>query len=216
MDKTHCYALAEHGLVLSFDAPILDDITLRRLFAFTEQLKRSGEFVDLVPAQSSLTLYLKEPSQQNTWLTRLPELWQEVEAASYQPKLHRLPVTYGGEAGPDLENVANTLNLTPKEVIELHTSLCFKVLFLGFLPGFGYLGHLPDSLKLPRMSTPRSKVPAGSVAIAESLTAIYPSESPGGWHILGRTEQSLFTPNSESPSLFQPGDQVQFTVKEIL
>ncbi len=101
---------------------------------------------------------------------------------------HVITVRYGGEDGPDLAGVAATAGLSAGDVIDLHAGTAYEVLFLGFAPGFAYLGELPDRLALPRLATPRTRVPAGSVAIAARLTAAYPAASPGGWHLLGRTD----------------------------
>jgi KipI family sensor histidine kinase inhibitor len=124
--------------------------------------------------------------------------------------LHRIPVRYGGDDGPDLLAVASRLGLEPREVIELHASVCYTVYIIGFMPGFGYLADLPEALRLPRRDTPRTIVPAGSVAIAGRHTAVYPSGSPGGWHLLGRTEVRTWDIDRDPPALLRPGDQVRF------
>jgi KipI family sensor histidine kinase inhibitor len=121
-----------------------------------------------------------------------------------------IPVVYGGEAGPDLPEVASRLNLTPEEIVATHCGQIYYVLMIGFAPGFPYIGPLPDVLALPRRSTPRTAVPAGSVAIAARLTGIYPQRLPGGWHLLGRTALSLFDPTLVPPSTLRAGDGVQF------
>ena len=121
-----------------------------------------------------------------------------------------IPVHYGGASGLDLESVAATLALSPRDVIRLHSEREYTVYMMGFTPGFPYMGILNERLTLPRMSTPRTHVPAGSVAIAGSQTGIYPLDSPGGWHILGWTPLKLFDPTSENPFLFAPGDVVKF------
>ncbi|MCE7861877.1 MAG: 5-oxoprolinase subunit PxpB, partial [Chloroflexi bacterium CFX2] len=113
-------------------------------------------------------------------------------------------------SGLDFEAVATTLALSPSELIRLHSEREYTVYMMGFTPGFPYLGILNEKLTLPRLSTPRTRVPAGSVAIAGSQTGIYPVDSPGGWHILGHTPLKLFDPTSETPFLFAPGDTVKF------
>ncbi len=122
----------------------------------------------------------------------------------------RLPVLYGGEHGPDLEDVARQTGLSPDEVRNLHASEDYFVYMIGFLPGFGYMGDIPDKLRLPRRTNPRTHVPQGSVAIAKDMTAVYSLESPGGWHLLGRTPVPLFNPAWEQPVLLAPGDTVAF------
>ena len=121
-----------------------------------------------------------------------------------------IPILYGNASGLDFESVAATLALSPSELIRLHNEREYTVYMMGFTPGFPYLGILNEKLTLPRMSTPRTRVPAGSVAIAGSQTGIYPVDSPGGWHIIGHTPLKLFDPTSETPFLFAPGDIVKF------
>lgn len=121
-----------------------------------------------------------------------------------------LPVSYGGAGGPDLEQVAERLSLPIESVIEQHRNTSFQVYMLGFQPGFAFLGDLPETLHLPRLEQPRTRVPAGSVAIANRLTAVYPWESPGGWHLIGRCPIPLFDASWTSPTLLRAGDQVHF------
>jgi len=129
-------------------------------------------------------------------------------------KILELPVNYGGESGPDLLDVAKMTGLEPKAVIDLHQSTEFSVYMLGFLPGFAFLGDTPAPLHLPRRSEPRTRVPAGSVAIAMQLTGIYPWDSPGGWHIIGRCPVPLFDGNQDPPTLFSAGDIIKFRAIE--
>jgi inhibitor of KinA len=127
-----------------------------------------------------------------------------------EPKLTRIPVVYGGAYGPDLEGVANYHHISPEEVIRLHCSKPYFIYMIGFMPGYPYMGELPDALITPRLRTPRLLVPAGSVGIAQKQTGIYSIDSPGGWQILGRTPVKLFEPEREPPALLQMGDLVQF------
>jgi KipI family sensor histidine kinase inhibitor len=121
-----------------------------------------------------------------------------------------IPVRYGGREGPDLEQVAASLGLSPQEVVHRHAARTYRVFVLGFAPGFAYLGPLPSELRLPRRAQVRSRVPAGSVAIVGEQTAVYPFETPGGWHILGRTELSLWDPAGDPPARLRPGGRVRF------
>lgn len=132
-------------------------------------------------------------------------------AAAPPGRLHLIPTRYGGEDGPDLALVAGSLGLSESEVVRLHLSQEHTAFMLGFMPGFAYLGLLPESLDTPRRSTPRTRVPRGSVAVAGRQTGIYPAASPGGWNLIGRTNLALFDPWAESPSLILPGDRVRFT-----
>ena len=122
-------------------------------------------------------------------------------------RLHRIPVVYDG---PDLEQVAKRTGQSRERVIDLHGKPIYRVFLVGFVPGWAYLGPLANELILPRRATPRTSVPAGSVAIAGPETGIYPLQSPGGWHLIGRTSVKLFLPDSDPPSLFRAGDRVKF------
>ncbi len=126
------------------------------------------------------------------------------------PNIHHIPVRYGGSFGPDIEEVAKRTGLDIQSVINLHSSKVYHVFMIGFLPGFPYMGILPKELQLPRLASPRLKVPAGSVAIAGPQTGIYPQSSPGGWHLIGHTDLDLFVPHHDPPCLLQPGDRVRF------
>lgn len=121
-----------------------------------------------------------------------------------------VPVQYGGTGGPDLREVAERLQMTENEVIQLHISVEYTVQMIGFLPGFPYLGPLPEVLHLPRRDTPRLRVPPGSVAIAAGQTGIYPQASPGGWHLIGHTDFQLFDPAQRPPARLSLGDRVRF------
>jgi inhibitor of KinA len=121
-----------------------------------------------------------------------------------------IPVCYGGAWGPDLEAVAAAHGLSADEVVARHSGAEYFVSAVGFTPGFPYLGGLPESLHTPRRPTPRTRVPAGSVAIGGAQTGIYPFETPGGWHLIGRTPLRLFHPQGRPPALLQAGDRVRF------
>jgi len=127
-----------------------------------------------------------------------------------EPRLVEIPVCYGGEFGPDLAEVSAMHGLTPAQAIELHTSTSYLVYFLGFAPGFAYLGELPEALVTPRLATPRRSVPAGSVGIAGNQTGVYPIATPGGWRILGRTPTAMFRVEVQGLSLLAIGDRVRF------
>jgi len=122
----------------------------------------------------------------------------------------RIPACYDRAYAPDLNEVAGLTGLSADEVIELHSATEFHVYMIGFLPGYPYMGDLPRQLRLPRRKEPRLRLPPGSIAIATALTAIYPVESPGGWHLIGRSPIRLFDAEWESPSLLVPGDKVRF------
>jgi inhibitor of KinA len=146
--------------------------------------------------------------------------WAQDEMTRMQDSPHRtprrieVPVHYGGASGLDLETVAAAKGISPTDVIRIHSEREYTVYMMGFTPGFPYMGKLDERLIMPRLGTPRTKVRAGSVAIAGEQTGIYPLESPGGWHLIGWTALPLFDPKSETPFLFAPGDVVKFVPEE--
>jgi inhibitor of KinA len=130
---------------------------------------------------------------------------------SVSPRLHHLPVIYGGQRGPDLEKVARRNNLSPEEVVKIHSSVEYSVYLVGFAPGFAYLGALPPAIDAPRLDRPRPSVPGGTVALAAGLTGVYPLASqPGGWNLVGYTPLALFDATQDPPVRFLPGDRVRF------
>lgn len=138
------------------------------------------------------------------YLERLPQL------ALAEPREVQIPVCYGGRFGEDLEAVAVLLGISAERIIELHTSVTYRVYFLGFVPGFAYLGELPRELATPRLASPRRSVPAGSVGLAGNHTGVYPFATPGGWRLIGRTPQAMFRPDREQMSALSLGDRVRF------
>ncbi len=122
-----------------------------------------------------------------------------------------IPVCYDPEFGPDLADVSRHARLAPEEVVRLHSSSTYVVYFLGFSPGFAYLGGLPEALHTPRLGTPRTSIVAGSVGIAGGQTGIYPFNSPGGWRLIGRTPLCMFDPEAATPARLQPGDRLKFS-----
>jgi KipI family sensor histidine kinase inhibitor len=133
------------------------------------------------------------------------------EVSLPEPLQVEIPVCYGGEFGPDLADVCAIHGMTPAQAIELHASAKYLVYFLGFVPGFAYLGGLPEALVTPRLETPRRKVPRGSVGIAGNQTGVYPFATPGGWRLLGRTPIAMFRSDRDGLSLLSIGDRVRFT-----
>jgi len=138
------------------------------------------------------------------------KLTQIQENESRKARRVEVPVRYGGELGPDLKSVALHLGLRVEDVIRIHSEKAYMVYMMGFTPGYPYMGKLDDALIMPRLETPRTRVPAGTVAIAGSQTGIYSIESPGGWNLIGWTPLKLFDLNANLPFLFAPGDEVKF------
>lgn len=131
----------------------------------------------------------------------------EPSSAQVERRIHRIPVAYDGE---DLAEVANRTGLSTAGVISLHSEMEYRVFVTGFVPGFAYLGVLDERLSLPRREAPRKRVPAGSVAIAERQTGVYPASTPGGWHLIGTTTERMFDPRRTRPALLCVGDLVRF------
>jgi inhibitor of KinA len=170
--------------------------------------------IETVPAYATLLVHydplILSFTQLQKYLRTKIDLVEETSAQ--KRKLVEVPVHYGGEHGIDLESVAVYLQLSVEEVIQLHSEATYTVYMMGFTPGFPYMGKLDDALTLPRLETPRTRVRAGTVAIAGSQTGIYSIDSPGGWHLIGWTPLKLFNPESDAPFLFAPGDEVRFLV----
>lgn len=166
---------------------------------------------ETVPTYRSL-MVLHDPLRIDTasLIARLRTLLDAPGTAAVQTKLWRIPACYERTYAPDLEEVAARTRLSEEEVVKLHSDAEFHVYMVGFVPGFPYMGDLPAALELPRRADPRVKVPAGSIAIAARQTAIYPLESPGGWHLIGATPVRLFDVRSARPALLAPGDKVRF------
>jgi KipI family sensor histidine kinase inhibitor len=167
------------------------------------------EIEDIIPADGSLLLVLHRGAAVSDALrAALDAPLADSQAAP--GVLHEIAVQYGGAAGPDLAALAEQAGMDAAAYVDCHAAVEFTVAFLGFQPGFPYLGGLPPALHAPRRTTPRVRVPAGSVAIGEAYSGIYPAAGPGGWHLIGRTPAELFDPQRAAPALLQPGDRVRF------
>jgi inhibitor of KinA len=169
--------------------------------------------IEVVAATTTLTIHYDPqktdyPSARDALLPRIPR--EPLGALEGSGRLVEIPVRYDG---PDLESVAAATRLAPDEVVRRHTGRDYEVYFLGFVPGWAYLGELDPSLVLPRRPAPRPRVPAGSVAIAGVQTGVYPAETPGGWHLIGRTRVAMFDPSRDPPSLLATGDRVRFVAE---
>jgi len=165
---------------------------------------------ETVPAYRSLLVCHDGTLPFDEWSRALLERAGRPGATPPAPGRHVAPTLYGGEAGPDLASAAAACGLTEAELVSAHSGQEYMAYMVGFMPGFAYLGTLPEELAVPRKSTPRVRVPAGSVAIAGPQTAIYPAPSPGGWNLIGRAGLRPFDPRADRPSLIAPGDLVRF------
>ena len=205
--------MGDRGLLLEFGDEISPEVNEKvRRMALAIQAESIEGMIETVPTyRSLLVLYNPLILPADELKKRLIRLEEELKQTSFpDPKLTKIPVLYGVAYGPDLEGVARHHQISPEEVVRLHCSKPYFIYMIGFMPGFPYMGELPDTLITPRLKTPRLSVPAGSVAIAQKQTGIYPMESPGGWQIVGRTPIKLFDPEKDPPALLQMGDLVQF------
>ena len=207
------FLMGDRGLLLEFGDEISPKVNERvRRMALAIQSESIQGILETVPTYRSL-LVLYDPVILS--LRDLRERLHSIEGRLQdtplpEPRLVRIPVAYGGPYGPDLESVAQFHHSTPEEIVQLHCGRVYHVYLIGFMPGFPYMGELPEALVTPRLKTPRLAVPAGSVAIAQRQTGIYPMESPGGWQILGKTPVRMFDSLKTPPSYLQMGDQVEF------
>ena len=174
--------------------------------------ERADDVRDVVIGYSTVTVYFDplyvDAGNLERHMTRLAHA--EHTAVGGIATLVDVPVCYGGEEGPDLASVAQSAGITEPEAIALHSNVTYRVYVVGFVPGFAYMATVDPRLALPRRATPRTRVPAGSVAIAAGQTGIYPSETPGGWHVIGRTPLKPYDAVRSQPFAFKPGDRVRF------
>ncbi len=186
----------------------------RRVREFFSAIEKRGipGVMDLVPTYRSVLVYYDPLSLAYSELEeRLRDLEEHLEETSVEaPKVMELPTVYGGEYGPDLKHVVEHTGLVAEEVVRIHTGTDYLVYMMGFTPGFTYLGGMSDRIATPRLQTPRTAIPAGSVGIAEKQTGIYPIESPGGWQLIGRTPVRIFDPQRQPPVVVDAGDYVRF------
>lgn len=207
-------AASDQSLLVYFGDEISLDANerVRRLLLLLESRPVAG-IRNLHPAYCSLlvdfdALRLSHGELEAT----LREYVEQQEAVPLPPPRElEIPTCYGGEFGPDLNDVAALHAMTPAQAIDLHASATYLVYFLGFVPGFAYLGGLPEALATPRLAAPRQSVPAGSVGIAGNQTGVYPFATPGGWRLIGRTPIGMFRPDRSNMSFLSIGDRVRFT-----
>jgi KipI family sensor histidine kinase inhibitor len=211
--KTLHFLMGDRGLLLELGDEISREVNEKvRRMALAIKAEILEGIIETVPTYRSLLIIYNPTVLPIEDLKKRLELIEKglQQTPLPEPKLTHIPVIYGGIYGPDLEGVAKYLQISVEEVIRLHCSQAYLIYMIGFMPGFPYMGELPEALVTPRLKTPRLSVPKGSVAIAQRQTGIYSMESPGGWRLLGRTPMELFDPEKDPPSLLQIGDFVQF------
>ncbi len=204
----------ESAILLEWPAEVKIE-TLWEILGFTDYLKEHHlglEDWEYVPIYHSLCLIHKSGSLDHKMIGESLLRWYESypKGISYTRREWELPVCYDPEFGPDLEEAAARLEISRSALIERHTAQAYPVYGIGFLPGFVYLGGVPKDIQLPRRPAPRMNVPRGSVGLADRQTGIYPQQSPGGWHILGKCPIPLFDPERDPPCFIRLGDTVRF------
>ena len=203
----------DSAVIVEFEERIDPDINARAI-ACTDAIQAAGVagVRDVVPTYRSVAVYFDPLRTDNDALTVCLEgaavALPAAEAVARTPV--RIPVCYGGDLGPDLAGVASFAGMPEVDVVRVHTAGPYRVFMLGFVPGFAYLGMVDQRIAMPRHSTPRVRVPAGSVGIAGVQTGVYSGETPGGWQLIGRTPLKPFDPARGDPFLMKAGDLVQF------
>jgi KipI family sensor histidine kinase inhibitor len=213
VQRARCYLLGERAVVLELEPPV-SLASQQRIWGLAQRLRDRQAYPairETIPGMNNLTVLLADAqSSALDAIERLQRWWEESEAIEPESRLIEIPVVYGGGSGPDLAFVAQHTGMSPRQVVEMHAGAEYIVYFLGFQPGFPYLGGMPDALVTPRHAEPRLAVPAGSVGIGGSQTGIYPLITPGGWQVIGHTSLVMFDPQKSLPTLLCPGDKVRF------
>lgn len=203
----------DKGLVVEFGNEISEAVNkkVRNLYLAVKKSKMTGIY-EMIPTYRSLLIQYNpmeiEVERLKEKLTEIEEALDSIEIP--KPRIVEIPTIYGGEFGEDLDFVAEHNGISKEEVISIHSSVDYLIYMLGFTPGFPYLGGMSEKIETPRLKTPRTKIPAGSVGIAGKQTGIYPIESPGGWQLIGRTPIKLYDPKSQTPIILQAGDYIRF------
>ncbi|NMP26313.1 5-oxoprolinase subunit PxpB [Rahnella sp. SAP-1] len=210
MQRARCYLLGESAVVLELEPPV-SLVSQQRIWGLAQRLVDYPNVREVIPGMNNLTVLLTDPQTSALdAIERLQRWWEESQAVLPESRLIEIPVIYGGKSGPDLDYVAGHNGMSPREVVACHSGAEYVVYFLGFQPGFPYLGGMPEVLATPRHAEPRLTVAAGSVGIGGSQTGIYPLVTPGGWQLIGLTPLAMFNPKHHLPTLLRPGDRVRF------
>jgi len=215
MNRPRIFQFGDAALVCEAPPPATLDCQ-RRVWAAAAAARDWPHVFEVVPGMNNLTIVF-DPLQADcaALASQLQDAWDAAAAAPDAGREVDIPVQYGGEFGPDLDVVARHTGLSAQEVVRRHAAGEYVVFFIGFQPGFAYMGGLDEALHAPRRASPRLEVPAGSVGIGGEQTGVYPASSPGGWQLIGRTDVALFDPTRNPPTLLQHGDRVRFTVAGI-
>ncbi|MDD2397214.1 MAG: 5-oxoprolinase subunit PxpB [Tissierellia bacterium] len=212
-DKIKYLSAGDKAVVMEFGNEISKDINakIRNVVKSVEEAKVDG-IVELLPTYRSLMIMYDPLKIEYSELISTLDFMssKQVDNEEEKIKIVEFPTVYGGEYGPDINFVAEHNNITVDEVIKIHTGTDYLVYMMGFTPGFTYLGGMSDKIVTPRLASPRTKIPAGSVGIAGAQTGMYPSETPGGWQLIGRTPLKLYDSDKEPPVMLSAGDYVRY------
>jgi KipI family sensor histidine kinase inhibitor len=204
----------DSALLVEFGDAISSDLN-RKVITLNDVISEAEihGIEELVPTYRSLLVrYNPAETDYEQLMLSIKNLEKRVERSTAEIEGRKVivPVVYGSKYGPDLGYIAKHYGLTEERVVKLHSERVYRVYMIGFVAGFPYLGEVAEEIAIPRLETPRLKVPAGSVGIAEKQTGIYSCEAPGGWRIVGRTPLKLFDPLQQPPALLASGDTVRF------
>ncbi|MEP4053031.1 MAG: 5-oxoprolinase subunit PxpB [Litorimonas sp.] len=202
----------DHAILVDWETGGFSESINDTVHSLAENLRQSGKYIEVVPGYDSLVCVFDLATRSIDSTKRHIEdvLARSNLKDSQTGQLIEIPVHYGGTDGPDMDTICASAKLSGDDVIALHSQREYRVCMMGFIPGFTFLSPAPKKLHHPRLATPRAKVPAGSIGIANWQTGIYGLESPGGWQIIGRTPLSIFDAQREAPFLISAGDRVRF------
>jgi inhibitor of KinA len=216
------HPLGDNGVIIELGSEINEDNhkKVKAISAYLNEHFPKG-FIEFIPAYTTVTIFydpLYFADFKKTHFLPFEQVCRELREILMNIQIHKtspsktieIPVHYGGSFGPDLDYVACYNHLTMDEVVRIHSSCDYLVYMIGFAPGFPYLGGMSGKIAAPRRSSPRFKIPAGSVGIAGNQTGVYPIETPGGWQLIGRTPLTLFNPGMIPPSILSAGDKIRF------
>lgn len=200
------------SLIIYFGEEINQDISSKVRNAFSSIKELNDEaLIEVIPSYSSIFITFDIfKYDYNSLKQKLISIINLDETFEKNEEIITIDVYYGSEVGFDLEHISNSSNLSIYEIIQLHSNKLYDVYAIGFLPGFAYLGNVDKKIAMPRLSSPRKVIPKGSVAIADTQTAVYPQNSPGGWNIIGKTAMELFDKNLQTLSPLSMGKKIKF------
>lgn len=212
-DKIRIEIAGENALIIYFGEKTDPRVSSQVQQAVTIlETELSGKLIDMVPSYASLLVIYDQLATDHLEIrSGIRKVMSQLgESDNREGNLVILPAYYSTESGPDLEALAQRADLSTEEVIKIHSEMEYRVYAIGFAPGFAYLGEVDERIAAPRLSTPRTRVPRGAIAIADRQTAVYPAVSPGGWNLIGLCPTRMFNPEAEPTMPVQVGDRIRF------